>query len=281
MNTEHTEDHSLSRRSFLGFTVAAATLPISGGVGAVHATAEAPTAPLSIKAMTFDIQGTVFDYYQPFIRISTALGVRKGLHLNWSDFLVDWTAGTGSIIRTIIAAKRPWIPPGQIYREALDTLLGARGLAGQLDESDRLELMSVWRQMVPWPDSVEGIRRLQRKVTVAALSNAGMAAVIALAKHAELPFDAVLAGELAHAYKPSAEVYRAASTYLGFPPDEIMMVAAHKFDLKAAKIVGFKTAYIPRPLEIGLETKVDRSPETFIDIVADDLMDLSGKISIA
>jgi 2-haloacid dehalogenase len=278
MNTEH--DHSLSRRSFLSFTVAAAALPISVGVGAVDATAEAPTALRGIKAMTFDIQGTVFDYYQPFIRISTALGARKGLRLDWSDFLVNWTAGAGSIIQAIIAAKRPWIPPGQIYREALDNLLGARGLAGQLDETDRLDLMSVWRQMVPWPDSVEGIRRLQRKVTVAALSNAGMATVIALAKHAELPFDAVLTGELVHAYKPSVQVYRAASTYLGFPPGEIMMVAAHKFDLKAAKAAGFKTAYIPRPLEIGLETKVDRSPETFIDIVADDLMDLSGKIGI-
>jgi 2-haloacid dehalogenase len=107
-----------------------------------------------------------------------------------------------------------------------------------------------------------------------------MAAVIALAKHAGLPFDAVLTGELVHAYKPSPDVYRAASTYLGFPPGEIMMVAAHKFDLKAAKAAGFKTAYIPRPLEIGPETKVDRSSESFIDVVADNLMDLSGKIGI-
>ena len=283
MNEEHNdiEGHSISRRGILALTAAAAALPISMRIGDARAAPAAPTNPAGIKAMTFDIQGTLFDYYQPFARISNGLNDRKGLHLNWSGFLGDWNAGAVSIIQAIIAGKRAWIPPGQIFRESLDTLLSARGLTSQLDDADRLELMSVWGQMVPWQDSVEGIGQLKRKVTVAALSNAGMAGVIALAKHAGLPFDAVLTGELVHSYKPSLDVYRAASTYLGFPPGEIMMVAAHKFDLKAAKEAGLKTAYIPRPLELGPETKVDRSPETYIDIVADDLTDLSRKIGVS
>jgi 2-haloacid dehalogenase len=279
MNAEHihTESHSISRRSILGFTAAAAALPFSIRIGDATA-ARPPMVTSGIKAMTFDIQGTLFDYYQPFIRISTALDARKKLQLNWSSFLMDWNASAVSIILAIVAAKRPWIPAGQIYREALDNLLMVRGLTDQIDEADRLELMSVWGRMVPWRDSAEGIGRLKRKLTVAALSNAGMATVIAIAKRGGLPFDAVLTGELAHSYKPSLDVYRAASTYLGFPPEEIVMVAAHKFDLKAAKAAGFKTAYIPRPLENGPETTVDRSPETFIDTVADNLIELSERI---
>jgi 2-haloacid dehalogenase len=282
MSTEqiNTEGHSISRRSILGMTAAAAALPTSMRVDNAQATT-APAATTGIKAMTFDIQGTVVDYYRPFTRISNALGTRKGLRLNWSGFLVDWNAGAVSIVLAIVAAERSWIPPGQIFREALHNVLTARGLASQFDEADRRELMSVWSQMEPWHDSAEGIERLKRKVTVAALSNAGMAGVIAIAKRGRLPFDAVLTGELVHAYKPSPDVYRAASTYLGFLPGEIMMVAAHKFDLKAAKAAGFKTAYIPRPLELGPETKVDWSPETFIDIIADDLIDLSKKIGVA
>jgi 2-haloacid dehalogenase len=281
MNAERadTEVRSINRRSMLGFTVAAAALPIAMGIGDAQAAPAAATNPNGIKAMTFDIQGTLFDYYQPFARISSALNNHKGLHLNWSGFLGDWNAGAVSIIQAIVANKRPWIPPGQIFRESLDTLLSTRGLTGQLDDVDRLELMSVWSQMVPWQDSVEGIARLKGKVTVAALSNAGMAGVIALAKRGGLPFDAVFTGELVHSYKPSLDVYRAASSYLGFPPGEIMMVAAHKFDLKAAKEAGLKTAYIPRPLELGPDTKVDRSPETYIDVVASDLIDLSKKIA--
>ncbi|QIO32296.1 haloacid dehalogenase type II [Bradyrhizobium sp. 1(2017)] len=283
MNAEHDDPEvdSISRRSILGFTAATAALPISIRIGAAQAATAAPPSPSGIKAMTFDVQGTLFDYYQPFTRISTTLNNRKALHLNWSGFLGEWNAGAVSIIQTVIAGKRKWIPPGQIFRESLETVLSTRGLTNQLDEADRVELMSVWAQMVPWHDSAEGVRRLKRKVTVAALSNAGMAGVIALAKRGGLSFDAVLTGELIHSYKPSPDVYQAASTYLGFPPGEIMMVAAHKFDLKAAKAAGFKTAYIPRPLETGPEMKVDRSPESYIDVVADDLIDLSKKIDLS
>lgn len=283
MSTEqfNTEGHSISRRSILGMTAAAAAvLPISMRIDAARAKT-APATATGIKAMTFDIQGTLVDYYQPFVRISTALSTRKGLRPNWSGFLADWNASAVSIVLAIVAGERSWIPPGQLFREALEKVLTTRGLADQLDETDRLGLMSVWSQMEPWHDSAEGLGRLKRKFTVAALSNAGMAGVIAIAKRGKLPFDAVLTGELVHSYKPSADVYRAASTYLGFSPGEIMMVAAHKFDLKAAKAAGLKTAYIPRPLETGPGTKVDRSPETFIDIIAEDLIDLSKKIGVA
>src|SRR6201986_2987510 len=185
MNEEHNdiEGHSISRRVILALTAAAAALPISMRIGDARAAPAAPTNPSGIKAMTFDIQGTLFDYYQPFARISNALNNRKGLHLNWSGFLGDWNAGAISIVQAIIAGNHAWVPPGQIFRESLDTVLSTRGLAGQLNDADRLELMSVWSQMVPWQDSVEGIGQLKRKVTVAALSNAGMAGVIALAKH--------------------------------------------------------------------------------------------------
>ncbi|HEY4249738.1 MAG TPA: haloacid dehalogenase type II [Roseomonas sp.] len=268
-------DPSIGRRSLLG--LAAATAVPAPAARAAPAAAT-PAAAGGIRAMTFDIQGTVFDYYQPFLATRTALDARKGRPLDWSGFLADWNAGAASAIQAIIAGTRPWIPPGRIYREALDTPLAARGLAGQMDETDRLELMSVWGRMLPWPDSAEGIGRLRRKVTVAALSNAGMAAVIALARRGGLAFDAVLSGELVRSYKPAPEVYRAAATYLGFAPGEIMMVAAHKFDLRAAKEAGFATAYIPRPRELGPETHPDRAPESFIDIVADDLLDLAARL---
>jgi 2-haloacid dehalogenase len=272
---------SISRRSILGFTAAAAALPISMRIGAARAAPAAPPNPSGVKAMTFDIQGTLFDYYQPFARVSAALSKRKGLNLNWSGLLLSWNAEAISIIQAITAGKQPWIPPGKIFRQSLDTVLAVRGQASQLDDADRADLMSIWSQMAPWQDSVEGVARLKRNLTVAALSNAGMAGVIGLAKRSGVSFDAVLTGELVHSYKPAANVYQAASAYLGFSPSEIMMVATHKFDLKAAKEAGLRTAYIPRPLELGPETKVDRSPEAYIDVVADDLIDLSRKIAAA
>ncbi|MCB8882640.1 haloacid dehalogenase type II [Acidisoma cellulosilytica] len=273
--------NSIGRRIILGFAAAAAALPIAVQMNVAHGAVEIPAALRGIKAMTFDIQGTLFDYYTPFIGISADVGSRTAIHQNWPGFLAEWNAGAGSIIQEVITKKRSWIPPGQVFRKSLDNLITARGLAAKFDEADRVELMTVWSRMVPWHDSVTGIKSLQQKVTVATLSNAGMAAVIGLVKHAGLAFDAVLSGELVHSYKPSPDVYRSASTYLGFPPSEIMMVAAHKFDLKAAKANGFRTAYIPRPFEIGPATKVDHSPEPYIDIIARDLVALSANIEPA
>jgi 2-haloacid dehalogenase len=139
--------------------------------------------------------------------------------------------------------------------------------------------MSVWGQMQPWPDAVEGIGRLKRKFTISALSNAGMATVVSLSKRGRLEFDAVLTGELVRAYKPAPEVYKSACTYLGFKPAEIMMVAAHKWDLKAAKEAGFKTAFVPRPLETGPSGKIDVAADESTDVVAKSLIDLARMAS--
>ena len=228
-----------------------------------------------IEAMTFDIQGTVVDYYTPFMRISSGISKRRGLLIDWHTFLLDWIAGASATIQSIVGGTQAWIPAGQIYRQALDTVLDQRKLTDPIGEIERTELMSVWGQMQPWHDSVEGIARLKRKFTVSALSNAGMAAVVSLSKRGGLDFDAVLTGELIHAYKPAPEVYRSACAYLGFKPEQIMMVAAHKWDLKAAKDAGFKTAFVPRPLETGPGGKVDIAADASIDVFAASLVDLA------
>ncbi|MEC8891495.1 MAG: haloacid dehalogenase type II, partial [Chloroflexota bacterium] len=63
------------------------------------------------------------------------------------------------------------------------------------------------------------------------------------------------------------------------PIEQVMMVAAHKNDLKAAHSFGMRTAYVSRPFEHGPNTEVDNSPETYIDIVATNFIDLSEKLS--
>jgi 2-haloacid dehalogenase len=238
----------------------------------------APSSIAEIKAITFDVQGTLVDYSAPFARVSAAVSKRKATKLEWAGFLADWNTRAAMNGLAVVSGKRPWAPVGQLLRKALDATVAARGWDARLDDRDRLELLSIWGQMAAWPDSVDGLAMLRRKATVAALSNAGMAATIATAKRTGLTFDAVFSGELVHAYKPSPEVYRAASTFLGVPAGAILMVSAHKIDLRAAKAAGFKTAYIVRPGELGPDTKVDRAPEPFIDVYADSLTDLAGKM---
>jgi hypothetical protein len=61
----------------------------------------------------------------------------------------------------------------------------------------------------------------------------------------------ILGAELVRHYKPDREVYQSAADILDVPPSSVMMVAAHLGDLRAAKGVGLKTAFVTRPMEFG------------------------------
>jgi 2-haloacid dehalogenase len=83
------------------------------------------------------------------------------------------------------------------------------------------------------------------------LSNGHVALLVDLARHGDLRFDCVLSAELARAYKPAAAPYRLAARLLGVTPAELMLVAAHPWDLEGARKAGLQTAFVDRPLEHG------------------------------
>jgi 2-haloacid dehalogenase len=207
----------------------------------------------NIKAITFDVQGTCVDFYQPILRAGEAINRAKGLTVDWASLSAEWRDLYRVSLDEVIVGKRPWVRVDQIYREALDILLKQRSLAVYFSRSERDELNQLWTQLDPWPDSVQGLTRLRRTYITSTLSNAGMAAVVAVAKHACLPFDAILTAELAKSYKPAPAAYQLAVDYLGYRPDEILMVACHKYDLRAANAFGMRTAFVARPLEFGPE----------------------------
>ncbi|MBS7701523.1 haloacid dehalogenase type II [Chelatococcus sp. YT9] len=229
-----------------------------------------------LKAIIFDIQGTTADFYQPLLRAGSIINRKKGLRINWAEVSAEWRNLYRKTLDEVIEGKRPWIRADQIYREALDTLLKERGL--EFTQQERAELNGVWSQLDSWPDSVAGLTRLRRYFTIATLSNAGMAAAVAIVKHANLPFDAVLTAELAKIYKPAPEVYQLAVDYLGYQPDQILMVACHKYDLRAAGKFGMRTAFVARPLELGPDARPDIAPESWIDCCVDSFTALADRL---
>jgi len=258
-------------------------------VGALAATALAAVAPLrsraadadlaGVRALTFDMQGTVFNFYDPIVQRAQTIGRKYGISDDWAATLPgDWSDGAHHIIVDISARRREWIPNTEVYREALMPLLVRRGVADRLSTDDRGELLAEWGKMVPWPDSIPGIAQLRKKYTVSTLTNASMSQMTALVKDTGLPFDEVLTGELNHAFKPDPKVYQLAVDYVGYRPNQLLMVSAHKWDLHASKQAGFKTAYVPRPLELGPGGAADLKSESFIDIAANDLVDLARKL---
>lgn len=229
-----------------------------------------------VKAIAFDLQGTTADFFQPLLRAGIALNRSKGLTLDWTEVSTAWRGLYRQTLDDVIAGKRPWMRVDAIYREALDTLVKARGL--DLTQAERDDLNAIWSRLDPWPDSVEGLTRLRRRFTVSTLSNTGMATAVAIVKHAGLPFDAVLTAELAKIYKPAPAVYQLAVDYLGCRPEQILMVACHKYDVRAAGAFGMRTAFVARPLEFGPEAHPDVAPESWIDCCVDSFTSLAGRL---
>ena len=231
-----------------------------------------------LRALLFDVQGTTVDFYQPLLSVGVRVNAAKDLAIDWPALSVRWRRLYREAMDAIIDGRRTWIRVDRIYREALERLLDEDGLGDRFTADEREAINAVWTRLDAWPDAREGLARLARRYTLATLSNAGMAAVIAVVKRTALPFDAVLTAELARAYKPAPAVYRLGADYLDLPSEAMMMVACHKYDLHAAKAVGMKTAFVARPLEFGPEGNPDIAPNPAFDINARDFLDLADQL---
>jgi 2-haloacid dehalogenase len=202
---------------------------------------------------------------------------RKGLTLDRVRFLDDWKAAYRPAMDKVNRGEIPWTTIDAIYRVRLEQLLATYGIA-RLTREEIDALAHVWWRLRPWPDAVAGIQRLKRRYIVTPLSNASFIGMVELARFAGLPWDCVITAENARCYKPRPEVYRTAMALLGLGPEEVMMVAAHNYDLAAARAQGMATAFVPRPLEYGAGQTTDLSAESDWDVIADDLEDLAARL---
>jgi 2-haloacid dehalogenase len=171
----------------------------------------------------------------------------------------------------------PWTTVETIYRRRLEELLPRHGIEG-LGEADLTRLTRAWWRLEPWPDAVPGLRRLRTRFILSPLSNGSFAGMVHLARFAGLPWDCIITAENARCYKPRPETYRTAVALLGLRPEEVMMVAAHNYDLAAARGEGMATAFVPRPLEYGPGQRTDLEAESDWDVVAEDLEDLAARL---
>ena len=232
-----------------------------------------------VRAMTFDVFGTVVDWRSSIVREGEQLTRRTGIEVDWPRFADAWRAGYGPAMRRVRSGELPWTRIDDLHRMILDRLLPEFGLTA-LTAVERDELNRVWHRLAPWPDAVSGLTRLRTRYVLATLSNGNVALLVNMAKYSGLPWDAVLSAELAHQYKPDPEVYLTAADLLGLKPEQVMMVAAHEGDLRAAAALGFKTGYVPRPLEYGPDRDIDVTPDRSFDVVATDFNDLADRFGL-
>jgi len=232
---------------------------------------------MGIKALTFDVFGTVVDWRGSVIQEGKRLGADLQIDVDWASFADEWRQGYEPAMARVRTGELPWTKIDDLHRMILDTLLFEFGIEG-LDEARKDYLNRVWHRLIPWPEAINGLNRIRGRYVIAALSNGNVSLLTNMAKRVGLPWDCILSAELAKRYKPDKEVYQKAVELLGFPADQVMMVAAHKHDLDGAKTAGLKTAYVPRPLEFGVSVIVDAEPDNKYDMFARDFNDLASKL---
>jgi len=231
----------------------------------------------NVRAMMFDVFGTVVDWRGTIAREGRILGEKHGIDADWEAFADAWRGGYGPSMDRVRKGELGWTKIDDLHRMILDGLVDEYGLGG-LDASAMDHLNRVWHRLDPWPDSVGGLQRLRSRYVIATLSNGNVSLLTNMAKHAGLPWDCILSAELARHYKPDPETYLAAAEFLSEPPENVMMVAAHKGDLKAAARVGFKTGFVQRPHEHHPDRPNSLEPEDWMDVWGRDFHDIADKL---
>ena len=233
---------------------------------------------MDVKALLFDVFGTVVDWRTSLIGELGAWGDARGLRADWPGLVDAWRGAYAPSMDRVRRGEVPWTNLDALHRESLARLAPQFGLA-DLAPAEMEWVNHGWHRLRPWPDSVGGLLRLKERYTLAPLSNGNVALLTNMAKHAGLPWDLVLSAELFRHYKPDRETYLGAAALLDLPPEQVMMCAAHNGDLRAARSLGLRTAFIARPTEYGPHQKTDRGPEADWDIAVDSMEELADRLS--
>lgn len=231
-----------------------------------------------VKALAFDVFGTVVDWRGSVIAELEAFGARQGVEADWPAAADRWRReGYAGGMQLVRDGQLPFMTADALHRRMLDIILEDLGI--EAPEADAAMLNRAWHRLHGWPDSAAGLARLRQRFTISTLSNGNVALLVNMAKFAGLPWDCVLSAELTGAFKPDPQCYLRAAELLGLEPGEVMMVAAHEGDLRAAEGVGMETALVPRLQEWGPSSEVpDLSRADEFTVVAADFHHLAEEL---
>lgn len=232
---------------------------------------------MDVKALLFDVFGTVVDWRTSLIEEFSHWSAARSLAVEWPGLIDAWRGAYAPAMDRVRRGELPWTNIDALHRQALDRLAPQFGLAG-LGDAEMDWINRGWHRLNPWPDSVGGLTRLKPRYILSPLSNGNVALLTNMAKHAGLPWDLVLSAEIFRHYKPDPETYLGAAALLGLRPEQVMLCAAHNSDLAAAHALGLRTAFIARPTEYGPHQSKDLRADGPWDITVDSIEGLADHL---
>jgi 2-haloacid dehalogenase len=230
----------------------------------------------SIKALIFDVFGTVVDWRTSIARESKLILEPKGYALDWLAFADAWRDEYQPAMEEVRTGVIPFSKLDVLHRRNLERILPRFNVSG-LDEPTLQHFNKAWHRLDGWPDSAPGLQRLHRKFLIAPVSNGNISLMAAVARRNDFPWDAILGSEIAGDYKPKPVVYLKSAEAFDCAPHECVMVAAHSNDLASAAACGLRTAHVARPNEKG-PGRGESAPSVPVDIAVSSFVELADKL---
>ncbi len=230
-----------------------------------------------VRAVLFDVFGTLVDWRGSLIAELTAFGEKTGRRADWAGLVDAWRGAYQPSMQRVRSGEMPFATLDALQRASLDHLLEKFAIVG-VSAAERDWMVSLWHHLRPWPDSAAGLAALHAKVITGTLSNGHVALLVSLARSGGMRFDVIFGADIFRHYKPDPETYLGACALLDLPPGAVMLAAAHNSDLAAARACGLKTGFIPRPDEYGPSQARDLRAEADWDVIADSVGALAESI---
>ena len=229
---------------------------------------------MKLEALAFDTGGTVLDWHGGLVAQARRLGVAQGSDVDWHAFVNTWRR---LAMKGIVGQVQPPFHMDDVHRRTLDEALAQFGLGGW-GAAEREALWRAWHRLDTWPDFAPALARLRQALPVVSFTMLPTALVVDVSRRNGIAWDAIISCEMIGVYKPHAQAYATAASWLGLPPAQILMVACHNFDLNAAQAAGFRTAFVRRPDEWGPEGPPEPNPNRDYDFVADGFDELASRV---
>jgi len=229
-----------------------------------------------VKALFYDVFGTLTDFRSSIAREAEALLKPKGYALDWPAFADAWRGQYQPALEEVRSGRRPYCKLDILHRENLGTVLQRFAVTGLSDDEKNMLTLG-WHRLDAWPDVPQGLVRLKTKFWLAPLSNGNISLMVDLARRNAFPWDAILGADIAQDFKPKPRVYLAAAAAFDLKPQHCMLVAAHSSDLAAAAAQGLRTAHVARPNEHG-PGRGETAPSVPVDYAVKSLIELAEKL---
>ncbi|GAA4448705.1 haloacid dehalogenase type II [Novipirellula rosea] len=193
------------------------------------------------KVIIFDVNETLLDLAPLKTSVGKALGGREDLLPLWFSTMLHY-----SLVETLSGEYHSF---GEIGTAALMMVAKTQGIDLEYDQA-KAAIVTPLRSLPPHSDVVAGLQTLKSEgYQIVSLTNSSNVGVETQFKNAGLTefFEKRYSVEAIKKYKPHPDTYRMVLADLDVKPEDVLMVAAHAWDLAGAKNVGLQTAFITRP----------------------------------